>query len=172
VAFQNENPVEACRQVMAAVAAGVAVMTLVDADGVLHGMTISSLTPVSADPPSVLLCVGGAASSRPYLVAGQRFCANVLAADQVAQSMGFAFGEDDPFATFGWTPAEDGTPVLDGTSGHLLCEVERVVDHHGTGVVLAAVIDGTVTKDEALVYWKTAYYGGLIPVEPGVTGRW
>jgi flavin reductase (DIM6/NTAB) family NADH-FMN oxidoreductase RutF len=172
VAFQNENAVEACREVMAAVAAGVAVMTLVDADGEPHGMTISSLTPVSADPPSVLVCVGGAASSRPYLAEGQRFCANVLAADQVAQSMGFAFGEADPFATFGWTPAEDGTPVLEGTAAQLMCEVERVVDHHGTGVVLAAVISGAVARDEALVYWKTAYYGGLVPVEPGTTGRW
>jgi flavin reductase (DIM6/NTAB) family NADH-FMN oxidoreductase RutF len=150
---------------MAAVAAGVAVMTLADADGEPRGMTISSLTPVSADPPSVLMCVGGAASSRPYLVKGQRFCANVLAADQVAQSMGFAFGEDDPFVTFGWTPAEDGTPVLDGTAAHLLCEVERVVDHHGTAVVLAAAIGGAVAKDEALVYWNTAYYGDLVPVE-------
>jgi len=165
VADQNEIAVEACREVMAAVAAGVAVMTLVDAVGKPHGMTISSLTPVSADPPSVLICVGGAASSRPFLVEGQRFCANVLAADQMAQSMGFAFGEDDPFTTFGWTPAEDGSPVLEGTAGHLVCEVERVVEHHGTAVVLAAVIDGAVTKDEALVYWKTDYYGGLVPVE-------
>ena len=165
MADQNEIAVEACREVMAAVAAGVAVMTLVDAVGKPHGMTISSLTPVSADPPSVLICVGGAASSRPFLVEGQRFCANVLAADQMAQSIGFAFGEDDPFTTFGWRPAEDGSPVLEGTAGHLVCEVERVVEHHGTAVVLAAVIDGAVTKDEALVYWKTDYYGGLVPVE-------
>jgi len=172
VTVKDDSAVEACREVMAAVAAGVAVMTLADADGELRGMTISSLTPVSADPPSVLICVGGAASSRPHLVKGQRFCANVLAADQVAQSMGFAFGEDDPFVTFGWTPAEDGTPVLDGTAAHLLCEVERVVDHHGTAVVLAAAIGGAVTKDEALVYWNTAYYGGLVAVEPGASGAW
>lgn len=168
---RSDNAVEVCREVMAGVPAGIAVMTLVDADGVNHGMTISSLTSVSADPPSVLICVGGAASSRPFLVEGQRFCANVLAADQVALSMGFAFGEDDPFSTFRWTPSADGAPVLEGTAAHILCEVERVVDHHETAVVLAGVIDGSVTRDDALVYWKTAYYGELVPVESGTANR-
>jgi flavin reductase (DIM6/NTAB) family NADH-FMN oxidoreductase RutF len=154
----SQKAVEACRDVMASVAAGVAVLTLVDADGQRHGMTISSLTPVSADPPSILVCVGGAASSRPFLVEGQRFGLSVLAAGQDAQSMGFAFGAEDPFEVFAWTPAGDGSPILDEAAAHLICEVERVVDHHDTAVVLAGVVDGAVVKDEALVYWRVRYF--------------
>jgi len=164
--------IQLCADAMGAVPSGVAVMTLVDADGGLHGMTISSLTPVSSDPPSVLMCVGGSASSRPFLVEGQRLCANILAADQAAQSMGFAFGDDDPFEVFEWAPADDGTPILADTAAHLLCEVERVVDHHDTGVVLAAVQGGSIDKDETLVYRNKAYFGDLIPVPSGATGRW
>jgi len=168
----SHNAVDICRDVMASVAAGIAVVTLIDDDGGYHGMTISSLTPVSVDPPSVLMCIGGSASSLPYLVKGRRFCVSILAADQAPQSMGFAFGADDPFTTFPWHPAADGTPILDETAAHILCEVERVTEHNGTAVVLAAVVDGAVHKDEALVYWKTQYFGGLVPVSPGVTGRW
>ena len=44
----------------------------------LANWPISSLTPVSADPPSVLMCIGGGASSRPAMVEGQTFCANTI----------------------------------------------------------------------------------------------
>jgi len=131
------NAVDLCQQVMDGVPTGVAVMTLVDSDGVPHGMTISSLTTVSADPPSVLMCIGGAASSRPFPVEGQRFCANLLASDQALQSADFAYGAEDPFEVHDWTPADDGTPILADTAAHLLYDVERVVEHHGVGVVLA-----------------------------------
>lgn len=164
------QPTQLCADVMAAVPAGVAVMTLIDAAGGLHGMTISSLTPVSSEPPSVLMCVGGNASSRPFLVEGQRLCVNILAADQVAHSVGFAFGDDDPFEVFEWAPAADGTPVLADTAAHLLCEVERVVDHHEVAVVLVAVRGGSIDKDETLVYRNKSYFGDLIPVTSGPAG--
>ncbi len=163
---------ELCAEVMAAMPSGVAVMTLVDDAGGLHGMTISSLTPVSSEPPSVLMCVGGSASSRPFLIEGQRLCANILAADQAAHSMGFAFGDDDPFEVFEWSSDEDGTPILANTAAHLLCEVERVVDYHETAVVLAAVRGGSVDKDETLVYRNKSYFGDLIPVTSGAKGQW
>ncbi len=162
---QSEQVIELCRRVMDGVPTGVAVMTLVDSDGDPHGMTISSLTTVSDDPPSVLMCIGGVASSRPYLVEGQRFCANLLAPDQAVQSADFAYGAQDPFEVHDWTPADDGTPILADTAAHLLCDVERVVDHHGIGVVLAAVAGGALDKDEALVYRNRTYYGRLVPVD-------
>jgi flavin reductase (DIM6/NTAB) family NADH-FMN oxidoreductase RutF len=172
MASEMVNAVDLCQQVMDGVPTGVAVMTLVDSDGVPHGMTISSLTTVSADPPSVLMCIGGAASSRPFLVEGQRFCANLLASDQALQSADFAYGDEDPFEVHQWTPADDGTPILADTAAHLLCDVERVVDHHGVGVVLAAVVGGALDKDETLAYRNKTYYGGLVPVDDAANGRW
>ena len=167
-----QNLVELAQDLTGRVAAGVAVLTLVDDQGVSRGMTISSLTPVSAEPPSILMCIGGAASSRPALVVGRPFCANVLSADQTEVSAGFAWGDADPFEVFGWEPAADGTPILDGIAAHLLCRVENVVEHHGTAVVLAAVEGGAAHKDEALVYWRRTYYGGLVPVDSGAGGVW
>jgi len=89
---------ESCVEVMSRIAAAVAVLTLEDADGVRRGMTITSLTSVAADPPAVLVCVANTASSRPSMVPGQTFCANLLAADQVPHSLGFSWAKsDDPF---------------------------------------------------------------------------
>lgn len=172
MASATEALVDVTGEVMSRVASGIAVMTLVDADGTRRGMTISSLTPVSSDPPSVLICVGGGASSRPALVEGRAFAANVLGADQVALSKGFAWGEADPFDVFDWEPAADGTPILSGTAAHLVCRVERVVEHNGTAVVLAAVESARVDRDSALVYWRKQYFGGLEPVDPATGGVW
>lgn len=172
MAPSTETLVDLTGEVMSRVAAGIAVLTLLDDSAVPHGMTISSLTPVAADPPSVLMCIGGGASSRPALVEGRLFCANVLGADQVALSKGFAWGDADPFETFAWEPAPDGTPVLADTAAHLMCRVERVVEHDGTAVVVAAVEGGRVDSDSALVYWRKQYFGRLIPVEPETSGAW
>jgi len=168
----EESLVDLNREVMSRVVSAVAVLTQVDDDGVLQGMTITSLSSVAAEPPSVLVCVANTAASRASLMDGQSFCVNILAADQAPQSVGFAWGDEDPFEVFEWSPAADGTPVLAGTAAHLLCEVERVVEHHGTAVVLAKVTAGAVHKDEVLAYWRRQYYGDLVPANPEITGTW
>ena len=164
--------VETARAVMSRVAASVEVVTMRDAEGNPRGMTVSSLTQVSADSPALLVCIGPAASMRPSFVTGQAFCVNVLSSDQVDLSVGFAFGTEDPFEVFEWSPAADGTPVLAGTAAHLMCEVDRVVVFNETAVVLASVTGGEVYKDETLVYWMQSYYGDLVPTAQEVQGDW
>ena len=168
----DQNLVDAAKEVMGRIAMTVEVMTLIETDGTLRGMTISSLAPVSADPPSVLMCIGPQASSRPALVEGKTFCINVLATDQVPAAIGFAYGTEDPFDVFDWEPAPDGTPVVSGSAVTLFCEVENVVLHHETAVVLARVTGGEVHKDEALVYWQQKYYGDFVGIMPEETGTW
>ncbi|MEN8234997.1 MAG: flavin reductase family protein [Actinomycetota bacterium] len=163
---------EVARDVMSRVAFGLEVVTLSDPDGVPRGMTISSLTQVSAEPPSVLVCLGPQASITRSLSPGQTFCVNVLASDQVDESYGFSYGTEDPFEAFDWSPAADGTPILSGTAAHLMCVVERVVDHHGSAVVLSKVVGGAVHKDETLVYWRKQYFSDLGPAVPGMRGTW
>jgi flavin reductase (DIM6/NTAB) family NADH-FMN oxidoreductase RutF len=166
---QTLNPVEACKEVMSTVASGVAVLTFADDLGAMRGMTISSLTPVSADPPSVLMCIGGRASCLPSLKVGRVVVANVLGADQGAMSAGFAYGDDDPFTLFPWTRGGDGPPILDEAPAFLVGSVERIVEHHGTAVVLVGVLGGEVRHPDALVYWRKAYHRAQ-PLGEG--GKW
>lgn len=165
----TESAVDACREVMSTVASGVAVLTFIDDLGAMRGMTISSLTPVSADPPSVLMCIGGKASCLPALQVGRVFAANVLRSGQAFVSSAFAFGTEDPFTLFPWTRTGDGPPVLDDAAAYLVGVVERIVEHHGTAVVLAGVRAGEVRKLDALVYWRKTY-SSLQPT--GGTGTW
>lgn len=166
------DPVERFREVMSAVPAAVAVLTLVDDDGEPRGMTISSLASVSADPPSVMFGIGPNASMKATFVPGRDLCINLLSGDQAGHSVGFAYGEERPFEVFEWSPAENGAPLLAGCASHLLGQVKRVEVHHGTSIVLTDVTGGDVHTDDALVYWHRAYFGGLVPVEGTEPGKW
>lgn len=159
----SQRLVELYDDLMADVPSGVQVLTLHDESGSPRGMTVSSLTPVVADPPSVLVCIGAAASMRPALVEGIPVALSFLSPHQRVHSMGFAFGDDDPFDVFAWSDGDNGAPVLDDAAGHLLGNIERVVEHHGTAVTFIAVTGGDVRPEAgALVYWQGAYFEGLV----------
>jgi flavin reductase (DIM6/NTAB) family NADH-FMN oxidoreductase RutF len=159
-------------ELMKAVPSGVQVLLLRDGSGAPRGMTVSSLTPVSADPPTVLVCVGGEASMAPELKEGTEVCLSYLGPEQSTASMGFAFGEDDPFEVFAWSDGPEGVPMLDEAPAHLRGVVERVVEHSGTLVTLIRLTGGAVDRIESLVYWQRSYFRGLIPVEPATSGKW
>lgn len=169
---EQDDFAEACVEVMSRVAASVAVLTLEDPDGTKRGMTITSLSSVSSEPPAVVVCVGEGASSHPFMVPGQRFGVNLLGADQVDYSIGFSWAKsDDPFGDFPWK-VSSGAPVLSEAAAHFVCEVEQVSQYHGSAVVMAKVVDCRIHKDETLVYWRRTYYGDLVPAEGGVPGKW
>ena len=164
---------ESCVEVMSGIAASVSVLTLEDPNGDKRGMTITSLSTVSSEPPAILVSVSEGASSHPFMKPGQSFGINLLAADQTNYSIGFSWGKsDDPFGDFPWEASANGTPLLTEAAAHLVCEVEQVVQYHGSAVVLARITDCSTRKDETLVYWRRAYHGSLVPVDDGAVGKW
>jgi flavin reductase (NADH) len=168
----GEDLTELYDALMAAVPSGVQIFTLVDDEGMPRGMTVSSLTPVSSDPPSVLVCIGGAASMRPAVTQGRSVCLSFLGPDQVDLSTGFAYAEERPFEVFAWAPGVDGVPEIEGAVAHLRGVIERVVDHHDTAVTLIGLRGGSVAGKDALVYWKKGYFWDLSPVAGSKGGSW
>jgi flavin reductase (DIM6/NTAB) family NADH-FMN oxidoreductase RutF len=160
----SQQLVDLYDELMAVTPSGVQILTLRDESGSPRGMTVSSLTPVVADPPSVLVCIGGEASMRPTLIEGRPVALSFLAPHQTMHSMGFAFGDDDPFEVFAWSEGSNGAPVIDDVAAHLLGDVERVVEHHGTAVTFISLTGGDVCPGTgALVYWQGAYFEDLAP---------
>lgn len=68
---------------MSRAAASVSVVTT-DGPAGRHGVTVSAMTPVSADgdTPTLLVCLNASARTLPALVENQCFCVNVLRTDQ------------------------------------------------------------------------------------------
>ena len=70
-------------------ASGVSVVTTRDA-GLAYGLTVSSFTSVSLDPPVVLVCLGHGNRLHEMIASSKRFAVSLLARDQEAASNHFA----------------------------------------------------------------------------------
>ena len=87
---RSEPPtIDAFRAGMRQLASGVCLVTTVF-DGERHGFAATSVTGLSGEPPSLLVCINRATSGHGPLHGAGRFCVNVLAQDQESIASLFA----------------------------------------------------------------------------------
>lgn len=145
------------RATFAGLATSVAIVTCVDADGRPHGMTISSLCPLSLDPPLLLFCIARGCRAHTALCAAERYCISLLAQDQEPAARRFADPRADRFT--GDLSYHDGLPAVPDALGRLLCTRDRLVDA-GDHTIAIAQVESALTHDRLpLLYWRRAYRG-------------
>src|SRR5579872_6087323 len=71
-------------------ATGVTIATVLDAQGLPHGLTVNSFTSVSLEPPLTSICLGHAVTMIDAFRESKYFGINVLAENQQALSDRFA----------------------------------------------------------------------------------
>lgn len=150
-------PPERFREVFAHWAAHVALVA-VRHDGRVYGTTVTSLTPVAADPPTVLVALGGGAQVLPFLEPGARFVVSLLSRDQARLAQIFADSfpvGPSPFAT-------TGDPTVEGAMATLVCQVRETFESEtGSRLVLGRVIDATVTPERPPLLYRRRRYAGM-----------
>ena len=116
------------REAMRRVAATVHVLTISDR-GVPMGMTATAVSSLSADPPSLLVCVNQSASMHNALAGVMHFCVNVLHADQVEIARTFSNNalRDVRFENGGWRQEEGQPPYLPDAQASLICERQQLI---------------------------------------------
>lgn len=131
------------RDAMRVLAAGVAIITMQGEDDKPMGMTATSLTSFSVDPPSILFCVHQASSMATRLQAGLAVGVNILAGDQAPVAEAFAGRTSargaDRFAVGGWAQGAFGVPLLAGARMTLECRITEVIERYTHHIVIAAV---------------------------------
>src|ERR1700738_526837 len=94
---------------------GVSIVTPALADRT-HGFPVNAFASVSAEPPTVLICVNRVATTHPLIASSQRFCVNVLALEQRALAERFAGGEPrSRFDGVRYRIGPSGSPILEST---------------------------------------------------------
>lgn len=152
----------AFRKVLGQFASGVTVVTTVH-EGMLTGMTASSFTSVSLDPPLILFCADKRARSGASIGAAGLFAVNILGEDQRELSDLFAGrGTDeeraDKLAQIG-RRAETGAPILDPALGWLDCRVDQAIDA-GDHIIYVGLVVASGARDDdhaPLLYWRGGY---------------
>jgi flavin reductase (DIM6/NTAB) family NADH-FMN oxidoreductase RutF len=107
----------------------------------ITGMTVTSVTSLAVDPPTLLVSINRDASSFPLIRRYGAFGVNILAADQLDVAERFAgkggLKGADRFAGSQWVTAVSGVPLLVGALSAVDCEVEEIVERHSHGIVIA-----------------------------------
>ena len=149
------------RSAMRHLAGGVSVITVGQA-GDITGMTVTSISSLSVDPPTLIVSINREASSWPLLKRNGFFGVNILNADQVDVAERFA-GKDGlkgaaRFAGAQWFTRASGVPLLAGALAAIDCEVEGIVERHSHAIVIGRALDIELSsRSAALAYWQGQY---------------
>ena len=111
----------------------------------ITGMTVTSVSSLSVDPPTLIVSINREASSWPLLKRHGFFGVNILTADQLDIAERFTgkggLKGADRFAGAQWTTRVSGVPLLVGALAAIDCEVEDIVERHSHAIVIGRVLD-------------------------------
>jgi flavin reductase (DIM6/NTAB) family NADH-FMN oxidoreductase RutF len=129
------------RQALSRHPAGVAIVTLRGP----AGLTVTSFSSASLDPPLVSFYIGHGSSSWPLVRAAAHFAVNLMGNGHEEVAARFARKGADRFGPqTRWEPGPGGLPLLGGATTHLICALHALVtvgDHElVVGQVTRAVI--------------------------------
>lgn len=148
-------------------AAGVAVVTVGGASP--YGLTVTSLTSVSAQPPVAIFSIGTAASAWPMIAARDGVVINVLADDQTEVSRRFAARDVDRFAGVRWFRLPTGEPVLEGSLGWLHGHITHRIPIGSSFLVTVEIDQIRIDPGRApLVFYNQEHYRLGDPTDPGL----
>jgi flavin reductase (DIM6/NTAB) family NADH-FMN oxidoreductase RutF len=136
---------------------GVTIATVMDAEGLPHGLTVSSFTSVSLDPPLVSICLGHAVSLIDQFRAAGFFGINILAEDQRHLSERFARKGHDRFQGVDWTSGETGVPLIDGVLAAIECQVEQRIPVGDHDILVGRMVATRVTEGAPLLHFSGDY---------------
>lgn len=142
------------RDVFGSFATGVTVVTASRPDGSPFGVTVSSFTAVSLDPPLVLVCLNGSGSSGKAIASAGSFAVNILRRQQQDAAAVFS-GRPGTLEPIEWSSGEHGTPVLNRSLGVLECQVETVHRGGDHDIIVGRVMHaGFEQHAEPLIYYR------------------
>jgi flavin-dependent trigonelline monooxygenase, reductase component len=138
-------------------ASGVTILSVVDSAGVPHGMTASSFTSVSLDPPLILVCVDSRARFLEAFNSSEYFGVNILDETQRSLSERFAGAGYERFDGVTWNAGATGVPLFPGVLATMECarfNAFTVGDHE---ILIGKVLHANWREGEPLIHFGSQY---------------
>ena len=161
IEIDADVPAADFKSAMRSLAGGVSVIT-VGRGRDITGMTVTSVSSLSTEPPSLIVSVNRASSSWPLLKRYGAFGVNILGAAQIDIAERFS-GKDGlkgaaRFDGLEWTVGVTGAPLLVDAPAAIDCNVEDIIERHSHAIVIGrvrAVL--TLQGQDALTYFDGRY---------------
>ena len=148
------------RRVFGAFPSGVtAVAALIDEAPV--GITASSFTSVSLNPPLVSICAARSSSTWAALRRAPRLGISILSSVQERVGRQLAARNGDRFADLDWRTTTDGAILLDGASAWLECSIEAQIRAGDHDIVVLRVHELDADHDLTPLVFHASHFRGL-----------
>ena len=151
---------ERFRSGMQLLASTVAVITAIHEDE-RSGMTATSVTSLSADPASMLVCINRSTRTHGFIMEERKFVVNLLAEDQQQIANNFARPNslEEKFLTGGnWKTTRSGIPVLEDGLAIFVCDVDQWMNTNTHTIFCGQIIECKLSPSKLpLIYGRQSY---------------
>lgn len=150
------------KNAMRRLAGGVVVITAGRGEDI-SGMTVTSFSSLSAEPPAVVVSINRQSSSWPLIQRYCSFAANILGGDQIGIARQFTsqsgLNGPDRFHGAPWIVGETGTPLLADAPATFDCRLEGTIDYNSHVLLIASVLGVRLASETTggLTYWSGQY---------------
>jgi flavin reductase (DIM6/NTAB) family NADH-FMN oxidoreductase RutF len=135
----------------------VTIATALDDTGAPHGLTVSSFTSVSLEPPLVLICLGHKVTVIDIFRKAKFFGISVLSADQQELSDRFARKGHDRFGGLAWDAGKTGVPLLPGAIARIECQVHERFRSGDHDLFVGEMVSSECAEGNPLIYFAGRY---------------
>jgi len=155
--FMTVNP-RTFRKTLGCFPTGVTVVTTLDQAGAPVGVTVSSFTSLSLEPPLVLFCLDSRNPNLGAFQAAGHFAVNVLRQEQRELSIRFASRLEDKWKGVTWEAGALGSPLLPGCLATLECRLSAIHEG-GDHQIIIGQVEGLehAQGGQPLLYFRGAY---------------
>jgi flavin reductase (DIM6/NTAB) family NADH-FMN oxidoreductase RutF len=148
------------RSLMRRLAGGVAIITAGHGDEI-SGMTVTSLTSLSATPPRLMVSINRQASSFSLIERYRAFGVSLVGSDQLALAERFSNGSlrgRQRFDGVAWSRGASGVPLLTRALATVECQAEEIIERHSHGIIVGRLLSMELSHQlSGLIYWNGQY---------------
>ena len=136
----------------------VSIMSNKDDNGNSNAITVSSVTSISMDPPSLLICINKSSRIHDTLQIGSKFCINLLKKDQEELSNICSDEEsyEERFNNENWDTEE--IPFLSNAQANIFCKVDKLTSYHTHTIVVGLVENANHTNEISTLTYVDGKY--------------
>jgi flavin reductase (DIM6/NTAB) family NADH-FMN oxidoreductase RutF len=161
---EASNTAETFKAGMRQLAGHVCVITSENAAAERVGLTATAVCSVSADPPTLLVCINRQSASHAVIRSAGFFAVNVLALQDrsVADRFASGVGGESRFSVGQWSRGATGAPLLESAMASFDCRIAQAVDVETHGILFGRITAVRVRGDSAkLLLYAHGQYGGF-----------
>ncbi|MFT5657650.1 MAG: 3-hydroxy-9,10-secoandrosta-1,3,5(10)-triene-9,17-dione monooxygenase reductase component [Gammaproteobacteria bacterium] len=126
---------------------GVVVVTTIDEDNGIAGLTANAFSAVSLEPPLIMVCTQKKSSSYQRILTQETFAVHILADHQVETAWAFARQQGSSMADVKWHINEKGIPVLDEYMSLIECRLWKAYDGGDHNILVGEVLSMDTKED-------------------------